>query len=75
MSDDFICTLCVVIGYCLRLLYVGVVDPHQSMSKCRIVGFLVTQKDLVDPGSFLGVKMCEYLTRNVILPATTFSMS
>ena len=27
------------------------------MRKCRIVGFLVTQKDLVDPASFLGVHM------------------
>ena len=51
----------------------GLVEPHQSMRKCRIVGFLVTQKDLVDPASFLGVHMDQYSTRKVILPATIFS--
>ena len=62
-----------MIGYCLGLLYKGVVDPHQSMRKCRIVGFLVTQKDLVNPVSFLGVHMNKYSTRKVILPAAIFS--
>ena len=52
----------------------GLVEPHQSMRKCRIVGFIVTQKDLVNPASFLGVHMNKYLTRKVILPATIFSM-
>ena len=53
----------------------GLVEPQQSSRKCRIVGFLVTQKDLADPATFLGVRMCEYSTRKVILPATIFSMS
>ena len=35
----------------------GLVEPVQSSRKCRIVGFLVTQKDLMDPASFLGVHM------------------
>ena len=32
-------------------------EPVQSSRKYRIVGFLVTQKDLMDPASFLGVHM------------------
>ena len=35
----------------------GLVESHQSIRKYRIVGFLVTQKDLMDPASFLGVHM------------------
>ena len=35
----------------------GLVEPVQSNRKYRIVGFLVTQKDLMDPASFLGVCM------------------
>ena len=35
----------------------GLVESHQSSRKYRIVGFLVTQKDLMDPASFLGVHM------------------
>ena len=38
----------------------GLVEPVQSSRKCRIVGFLVTQKDLMDPTSFLGVYMDRY---------------
>ena len=35
----------------------GFVESHQFSRKYRIVGFLVTQKDLMDPASFLGVYM------------------
>ena len=35
----------------------GLVESHQSSRKCRIVGFLVIQKNLMDPASFLGVHM------------------
>ena len=35
----------------------GLVEPVQSNRKCRIVGILVTQKDLMDLASFLGVHM------------------
>ena len=46
----------------------GLVESHQSSRKCRIVGFLVTQKDLVDPASFLGVHMDRHSNgRKVIL--------
>ena len=47
----------------------GLVESHQSIRKCRIVGFLVTQKDLMDPTSFLGVHMDRHSNgRKVILP-------
>ena len=39
--------------------------PHPSGKKRRIVGYLVTQKDLVDPATYLGVSMYEYSKRNV----------
>ena len=35
----------------------GLVESQQSTRKYRIVGFLVTQKNLMDPASFLGVHM------------------
>ena len=38
----------------------GLVESHQSSRKYRIVGFLVTQKDLMDPTFFLGVYMDRY---------------
>ena len=40
---------------------------HESSKKQRVVGLLVTQKDLVDPASFLGVHMDEQPSRRVIL--------
>ena len=40
---------------------------HQSSRKHKIVGLLVTQKDLLDPESFLGVRMDEHSNRRVIL--------
>lgn len=42
---------------------------YQSNRKHKIVGFLATQKDLVDPASFLGVHMDERSSRRVILSA------
>ena len=44
----------------------GLTEPHQSSRKHRVVGFLVTQKDLEDPASYLGVRMHEYSKRKVI---------
>ena len=47
----------------------GLVESHQSSRKYRIVGFLVTQKNLMDLGSFLGVHMDRYSNGGkVILP-------
>ena len=46
----------------------GLVESHQSSRKYRIVGFLVTQKDLMDLTSFLGVHMDRHSNgRKVIL--------
>ena len=44
----------------LPLIREGHAVPSQSMRKQWIVGFLVTQKDLVDPATYLGVSMYKY---------------
>ena len=42
---------------CLSGSVEGLVESHQSCRKYRIVGFLVAQKDLMDPTFLLGVHM------------------
>ena len=61
-----ICSLCVATDCCLQT-FADIVElpAHQSSRKHRIVGFLVTQKDLVDPATFLGVRMYEYANKKV----------
>ena len=59
------CSLCVVTDCCLQTFAdIEELPAHQSSRKHRI-GFLVTRKDLVDPATFLGVRMYEYANKKV----------